>query len=146
MRCRPTPAGEGALAAGRRYALDANEEPGTLHCTSVVRDKAKLLVTFEGYDSVEAARALTGRTLYLDRNEIVLAPGEYLDDDLIGLELRTETGEVLGVVGAVEHYPANDCLVIEPGRALVPLVKAFVRDIDLESRTIVMSLPEGLLS
>jgi 16S rRNA processing protein RimM len=75
-----------------------------------------------------------------------LEPGEYLDADLIGLRLIDASGKLLGEVVGIEHFPAQDCLVVGPQRALVPMVKAFIGAIDLEARTIAVGdLPEGLL-
>ena len=46
---------------------------------------------------------------------------------------------------AVEHYPASDMLVVGEGRAMIPLVRDFIRAVDIEERRIVVVLPEGLL-
>ncbi|MGH7729541.1 MAG: ribosome maturation factor RimM, partial [Vulcanimicrobiaceae bacterium] len=88
---------------------------------------------------------LVGARIEAARDGLALAPDEYFDDDLLGLRLLDERGAELGRVVAVEHYPAQDCLVVEPGRTLVPLAKAFVRELDVQAGTIVMSLPAGLL-
>jgi len=145
LKCRPAPAGAAAFAAGRSYALGASPGARELRCRSVRHHHEKLLVAFEGIDSPEAARALTGSELYADQGEAELGPDEYRDADLVGLRLLDEAGRELGSVTAVRHLPAQDCLVVGTQGALVPLVKAFVRRIDLESGTIVTSLPEGLL-
>ncbi len=145
LKCDPTPLGEDAIASGRAYALSANDGARVVVCTQARRHKGRYVVAFEGVETVEAAQLLTGSDLYVERDEIELQPNEYLDRDLIGLQLCDVAGNELGRVAAIEHFPAQDCLVIEPGRALVPLVAAFVREIDLEARTIVMELPAGLL-
>jgi 16S rRNA processing protein RimM len=103
------------------------------------------LLTFEGIATPEAARALVGLDLYADAGDVELGPGEYLDADLIGLRLIDENGRELARVIAIRHFPAQDCLVVDPGAALVPLVKAFVREIDVAARTIHVTLPRGLL-
>jgi ribosomal 30S subunit maturation factor RimM len=36
-------------------------------------------------------------------------------------------------------------LLVGPGRAMLPLVRAFVRSIDLTSRRIVVDVPAGLI-
>jgi 16S rRNA processing protein RimM len=74
-----------------------------------------------------------------------LPQGEYLDDDLIGLRLCDPGGRELGVVVGVEHFPAQDCLVVGERRALVPVVSAFIKSIDPSAGTITAELPEGLL-
>jgi len=50
----------------------------------------------------------------------------------------------LGIVERVEHYPGSDMLVVN-GR-MVPMVKAFVRSIDIAKKIVeVGGLPLGLL-
>jgi 16S rRNA processing protein RimM len=145
LRCRPGSFGEEALGAGRSYALAPEGDERHLQCVGVRRHHDRLLLSFEGVDTPEAARELIGAELFADRAAIELGRDEYFDADLIGLRLLDEAGKELGRVVGVEHYPAQDCLVVDPGRALVPLAKAFVRAIDLRARTVVMALPEGLL-
>lgn len=86
-----------------------------------------------------------GAELFVERPAETLGPGEFLDADLIGAAVCDETGIELARVVGVRHLPAGDYLVVNPGEALVPLVRAFVRDIDLDARRIVMALPQGLL-
>lgn len=145
LRCRLGTFGEQELARGRSYRLGPEDDARTLRCAGVRRHHDRLLIAFEGVETPETARELVGAELFVERAEIALGRDEYFDADLIGLRLLDAAGKELGRVVAVEHYPAQDCLVVEPGRALVPLVKAFVRAIDLAARTVVMDLPEGLL-
>lgn len=107
--------------------------------------KGRPLATFDGFDDVNAAAVLVGATLTVDREAVRLAPGEYLDADLVGCVLVDGVGADLGRVLGVEHYPAQDMLVVGPGRTLVPMVAAFVVSIDLSNKRIVVALPPGLL-
>lgn len=107
--------------------------------------KGRPLVRFAGVDDATAAEAFVGATLAVDRAAIVLAPDEYLDDDLVGCELVDPAGTALGAVVAVEHYPAQDVLLVGPGRAMVPLVRAFVHAVDVRAKRITVALPPGLL-
>jgi 16S rRNA processing protein RimM len=107
--------------------------------------KGRLVAAFEGVDDVNAAEALVGTTLALDRADVVLSPGEYLDADLVGCAIVGVDGSGLGDVVAVEHYPSQDMLVVGAGRALVPMVAAFVRSIDVARKSIAVDLPPGLL-
>jgi 16S rRNA processing protein RimM len=63
---------------------------------------------------------------------------EYYSFELVGLEVVEEGGRVLGRVAAVAPGVANDALELEDG-ALLPLVAACVRDIDLEARRILVA-------
>ncbi len=145
LKCRPTPPDGEAFAVGRSFALGAADGARQLRCRSVRRHHEKLLVAFEGIDSPEAARELAGAELFAERADVELGPDEYFDADLIGLRLLDEAGRELGRVSGVQHFPAQDCLVVGSAGALVPLVKAFVRRVDLAAGTIVTTLPEGLL-
>ena len=145
LKCRPTPAGESALAAGREYALGAEAGAQRVRLAALRRANARIVVALEGVSSPEAARPYVGKELYAAREALALGPDEYLDADLVGLQLVDESGTALGEVAGVEHYPAQDGLVGGPQRALVPMVKAFIRSVDLQSRVIVVDLPEGLL-
>lgn len=107
--------------------------------------KGRPLAAFEGFDNVSAAESLVGASLALEREAVHLGPGEYLDADLVGCELVDRHGAGVGHVVSVEHYPAQDMLVIGSARTLVPLVAAFVRSIDVEQKQIVVELPPGLL-
>jgi 16S rRNA processing protein RimM len=144
LKCRPTELGRDAFVAGETFACGAEPGARTLRCRSARRHHERLLVAFEGIETPEAARELAGIDLYAER-EIALEADEYLDADLIGLRMLDEAGRELGRISGVEHFPAQDCVIVEPGRGLVPLVKAYVRRIDLHAGTIVVDLPEGML-
>lgn len=145
LKCVTTAAGAAAVSAGQSFALVHLAGERTVRCRSARRHHARLLLSFEDIDTPEAARSLVGAELFAEREAVPLGPGEYLDADLIGLRLVDAAGHELARVVGVEHFPGQDCLVVEPGRALVPLVKAFVRRIDLAAGTIATTLPEGLL-
>ncbi len=53
------------------------------------------------------ARCSTRRAI-----RIALAPGEYLDDDLVGCDVEDAVGTRYGAVERVEHYPSSDMLVV----------------------------------
>lgn len=138
--------GADALAPGSivRVALvDGSQRELRVRATRM--HKGRPLAAFEGFDDIEAAQTLVGATLALDRAAVVLSPGEYLDADLVGCELIDARGSSVGRVVAVEHYPSQDMLVVGATRALVPMVAAFVRSIDIAGKRISVDLPPGLL-
>jgi 16S rRNA processing protein RimM len=66
------------------------------------------------------------------------AENEYYAFQLVGLEVIEEDGGSLGRVTAVEPGVANDAIELEGG-ALLPLVEACVRHIDLEAGRILVA-------
>lgn len=146
LACFPTRVGEDALRAGMTvHAEDAGGAPHTLEIVTLRRHHGRALVAFAGIADVDAARAFSNATLYIARGEAVLHDGEFLDDDLVGLRVIDPAGRALGTVGAVQHFPAQDCLVVEPGGAFVPMVRAFIRAVDVQGGTVTVDVPEGLL-
>lgn len=145
IKCVPSTLGEAVFVVGATFALGAEPDARELRCTGARRHHEKLLLAFEGIATPEDVRAFVGRTIYARAPNVTLAPGEYLDADLIGMRLVDATERELATVVAVQHFPAQDCLVVGPQRALVPMVKAFIRRVDLSTRTIVVDLPDGLL-
>lgn len=123
--------GERLLINGEWYEI----EKSSIH-------KNRPLLKLKGIGSVEAAEALKWATLMAVGNP-ELKDGEFLVEDLIGLEVVDQEGRILGPVKEVLNYPAHDLLVV--GELLVPLVKEFVKDVDLESRRITVHLIPGML-
>jgi 16S rRNA processing protein RimM len=138
----------GADALGPGLAVRARLPDGAqreLQIASVRLHKGRPLVRFSGYDDATAAEALVGGVLQLERAAVALHDGEFLDADLVGCTLVDAAGTPLGEVVAVEHYPSQDMLVIGERRALVPLVRAFVKAVDITRKRIEVDVPPGLL-
>ena len=138
--------GDDALGPG--VAVRATLRDGTsreLRVRALRRHKGRPLVAFDGVDDATAAEALVGAALALDRAGVALARDEYFDDDLVGCALVDANDTVLGDVVAVEHYPAQDALLVGEHRAIVPLVRAFVKEVDVRAKRIRVELPPGLL-
>jgi len=142
----PTRVGEDAIVPGARLGLDESAAGASeLIVAAARRSGGRLVLSFDAVTSADEAQRLVGRSVYVARDAVRLAEGEYLDEDLIGLSLIDDSGKALGVVSSVKHFPAQDCLVVEPRSALVPMVGEFIKAVDLPRRTIVVRLPPGLL-
>ncbi len=102
------------------------------------------LVRLEGITSRDAAEALRGLAVEVERAALSMAEGEVLLADLVGLAVEHAGGAPCGRVAAIEVGP-QDRLVVHDGAVerLIPLVPELVVDIDLEAQRIVVELPEG---
>ena len=119
---------------------------------------------FDGVEDRDAAVALTGLRLGLPRAALpALDDGQYYWVDLIGLEVRDEAGEPLGVVREMIETGANDVMVVRPGlpsssvgapgssRGPIPgpdriipfLTGDVVREVDLDAGRIRVSWRDG---
>jgi 16S rRNA processing protein RimM len=95
-----------------------------------------------------AAEALKGVELYVDRARLpAAAEGEFYHADLIGLAALDAEGNTLGSVVAVQNYGAGDLLEIRLAGSskteLVPFRDAFVPEVDLAARRLVVALPSA---
>lgn len=108
-----------------------------------------LLVTFYGTSDREEAGIFRNSLVYVRADEIpTLEAGEYYHHELIGLGVREETGDYLGVVTGILETGANDILVVtlENGtEALLPMIDEVVLNVDLKDGEVLVHLLPGLL-
>jgi 16S rRNA processing protein RimM len=98
--------------------------------------------------SRDAARALFQSYVYVPEAEAAPLPeGEYFVHQIIGLTVITTEGETLGTVREVLQTGSNDVYLVRQGQreVLIPALKDVVHRIDLEAKTMVVTLPPGLL-
>ena len=108
--------------------------------------KKFVILTLDGIMTVEAAEKMKNRIIYLSRDDIELEDGEVFIADLIGLPvIDADTKEQYGTVSDVINAGASDIYVIKTpdGEAMMPAVKEFVSEIDLE-RGIFVKPIEGM--
>ena len=100
------------------------------------------LVKLAGVDTVEAAQLLRGKTVQLYREDI--DPDVIFAAELIGIEVFSE-GKAIGKVADVLDYPGNKVYVVRGQKEyMIPAVKAFVLDTDMEKGTMEVRLIEGM--
>lgn len=106
------------------------------------------IVRFSGLESVEAVEPLRDVALKVEADALGALPaGQYYLHDLVGCEVRTDAGQVVGTVQTVYTGAAQAVLGIEAGGAevLVPMADGICREVDVAARRIVIAPPEGLL-
>lgn len=108
-----------------------------------------VVVGLEGVGSREAAEALTGVEVWIDRTDLPDLDGvdEFYLHQLLGLQVSTVAGDALGTVTDVVETGASDVLVVgnEAGEeVMIPFV-AVMAEVDLAAGRLVVDPPEGLL-
>jgi len=91
-------------------------------------------VQLAGIETIEAARALTGAVIQVDRAVLPpVAAGEFYLHDLLGLQAVNREGQALGLVDGFLELPAHPVVVLRGDRErLVPLVPERIVEVDLE--------------
>jgi 16S rRNA processing protein RimM len=126
-------------AAGKSYKLEVTGQA-----------KGVLLVRIVGIGDRNAAEALKGTELLIDRDRLPETDAdEFYHADLIGLRADLVAGETLGTVVAVQNFGAGDLLEIRlpdsRKTVLVPFDGASVPEIDLAAGRLLVDPPAGLL-
>jgi len=112
--------------------------------------KGTILVSLKGVDDIDSAKLLIGKVLAVKKDDLPkLKEGLYYIFELVGLICESTEGKRLGVVKDLIELPASDALVIlEDGldkkEFMVPMVKAIVKQIDLEGRRVIIEDLKGL--
>jgi 16S rRNA processing protein RimM len=108
------------------------------------RSDSVCLVKFCDVDTQQRAAELTGCDVYFPR---ALAEEDEAPSlsSLVGFAIvRVSDGFPVGTVAAIDDQTANILFELEDG-TLIPANDDLIESIDTEKRTIMMTLPEGLL-
>lgn len=110
--------------------------------------KDMILLKVKGIDDMTEAEKYKGLFLKIDRKDAKKLPeNTYFIADLLGLEVYTDEGELLGRVDDIFPTGANDVYVVkdEMGKQiLLPSIPEVLKEIDLEKEKIIVHLIEGL--
>lgn len=128
-------------AGGRRRTL-------TVQSTRVQQDRWHL--RFEEVTDRTDAESLRGVDLEVEidaEQEADEDPDAWYLSQLKGLTVQHVDGRELGTVIGIDHYPAQDLLVVrttDRRRVQLPLVEQLVPEVDLEAGVVIADPPGGL--
>jgi 16S rRNA processing protein RimM len=106
-----------------------------------------LLIKFKSVDDRSEAEKLKSGYLLVEAAKLPeLEEGSYYLFDLIGMNVYTISGELLGEITDVQQYPANDVYIIEgeKGKLLLPAIRDVVKNIDVQNKRMEVELLSGL--
>lgn len=111
--------------------------------------QGRIVLKFEGFDSIETASALVGTEFTVPESERVeLEEDEFYDWELQGCLVETVEGKPLGRVREIMRTGGVEMLVVEKddGRDyLIPMAEDICVEINIERKLIRVDAPEGLL-
>ncbi len=111
--------------------------------------KGDWIAEVKGVDDRNEAELLRGCKLYIERESLPeTEEGEYYVEDLKGMKVEDESGKDIGTILTIVNYGAGDLVDIKPsggGQSFyLPFNESTLLDVDLESRTITISVPEQI--
>ena len=106
-------------------------------------------VKVQGINSKEEALEFKGYEIHALKDYQILDKDAYYFTDLVGCDVLDDKGHVLGKVRLVEEFPAQLTLRVKrEGNQpdfLVPFVKAFIKNVDIKKKQIIINVIGGLL-
>lgn len=103
------------------------------------------VVFFDDVEDRDAADSLVRAILWIDQDVDEVEDDAWFDHQLVGLDVvRDDT--VVGRVVRVEHFPAQDLLIVKAGEneVMVPFVSAIVPTVDVQAGRVIVTPPPGL--
>ena len=111
--------------------------------------KNMILLKLKGINTPEEAEMLRNAFLEIDREDAIpLEEGTYFIADLLGLEVYTDEGKLLGKVEDIYNTGSKDIYVIkdELGKqVLLPGINEVIKEVDLNNGKIIVHLIPGLV-
>lgn len=108
-----------------------------------------LIVGFKEIPTLTEAEPFSHYDIRIDKEKAPLPKGYYRYADLIGLTVKNEEGNTLGTISEVlSNAPTKTLRVSRPGAKdfFVPfLMGTFIKDIDLEKKTITIIVMKGMI-
>ena len=124
------------------------EKPEALMCSSARLDRGNVLVKFEGVLDRDKAELMRGRFIAVERaNAVKLKKDNYFITDLKGLKVIDDDRGDLGTV--IDCFATGPQYTLEIKRdkkknLMVPFVKVYCYEVDIEGGFIKCRLPDGL--
>ena len=140
---------EERVAPGQTLTVCLPEGDQEVTIASVKEHKGLLLVLLEGVTNINQVERYKGCELAVDQEALPpLAEGEYYFFQLKGLKAIDPQGNELGTVVRMEASAAQNLIRLKKTdgkQALIPYIDVFVKQVDLQAKTITLDLIEGLL-
>lgn len=124
------------------------EDKFKVNVVGVKYNKDMPILRFSEFNNINEVLKFKEAYLYVDHENLVDLPeNRYFIFDLIDCKVENMQGAYIGIVKDVIENPTNDVYVIhnKDREFMVPAVKEFVKDIDIENKLIRIDPIEGMI-
>ncbi|MFT4258642.1 MAG: ribosome maturation factor RimM [Microbacterium sp.] len=142
---------ERRFVPGAEFTLQVPEASAWHGKTITVREYRVMngnpVAFFDGVDDRTAAEGLVRAILWIDHDAEEVEENAWFDQQLVGLDVVRDD-VVVGKVVRVDHFPAQDLLIVaaasDGAEVMVPFVEAIVPTVDVAGGRVVVTPPAGL--
>ena len=105
------------------------------------------MITLKGYTNINEVLKYLKQEVYVKRYDLSLDTDDYLDSDLIGLNVLLDNGEKGTVLAITNNGGSNKTLelLINGKKVMIPYHKDFIKKISLDEKLIELNTIEGLI-
>lgn len=133
----------------KKVYIENNKSRKEYEIEEVKYHKEMVLIKFKGVETVEQAELLRNYYLKVKReDEPELDDGTFYIVDLLGVEVYSDEGNLLGKLEDIYNTGSNDIYVVknELGKQLLlPAISDVIKDINLDEKRIVVHILNGLI-
>lgn len=130
-----------------KYFEDLNRiniKNNTYEIERMRKQKNLFIVKLKGFDDINQIEDLKDCNVFIEeQDKPELQQGEYYIKDLIGFEVYTDEGKLLGKLDDVFNTGAND--IYQVGEILLPAIKDVVKQVDTKNKKIIVHILKGLI-
>ena len=102
------------------------------------------VVKVKGIDDISIVETLKNVEVYVEKSKAPKLPeNTYYIQDILGFEVITDEGKVLGTLDDVFNTGAND--IYQIGEILLPATEEVIKKIDLENKQIIVHILKGMI-
>ena len=120
-----------------------------LKVENVRMQKNMVILKLKGIDDIDTAETFRNRVLIVPREELGELPeGTYYICDLLGCEVFTVDGTLLGKIDDIIKTGSNDVYSVrsrEGKQILIPVIDEVMRGVDIENKKITVEPLKGLI-
>ena len=104
------------------------------------------MITMECYTNINEILKYKGQKVYINKEDLILNNKEYLDEDLININVMIDN-KIVGQVIRIETYPHQNLLVVKVGErsCLIPYVSDIIEEINFKEGYIKIKNIKGLI-
>lgn len=129
--------------------VEINKNKKQYEIEEVKYHKDMVLIKFKGINKVEDAEFLRNAYLKVNRkDEPELEEGTYYIVDLIGLDVYSDEGKLLGKINDIFNNGSTDIYVVKDKlgkQLLLPGISDVIKEINLKEKKIVVHILKGLI-
>ena len=133
----------------KKVYIENNKSRKEYEIEEVKYHKEMVLIKFKGVETVEQAELLRNYYLKVKReDEPELDDGTFYIVDLLGLEVYSDEGNLLGKLEDIYNTGSNDIYVVKDNlgkQVLLPAIKEVIKQVDLENKKIIVHILKGLI-